>query len=303
MTTVLTSALTGLTAYGADDAPATTQPANTKPFVIVRDGVSIVPDGSSEELQKQVSKEVEGAMRSALGKTEKGAFLGVSTSPAPLALLKQLKIKTGLVIDAIVPGSPADTAGLKPQDIIQKLDDQILLNASQLEGLIRIHNAGDSVTLSLLHEGDHTTATAKLVEHVLLVAQEADPSKTTESVLKMFPIDGGATDLPAKMKIYTDQPNANPNVRVQVFTGGSATSSNSNGVTHFQSQYSDGKYQLTMNRQGDRHILTIKDSDGKELFAGPVDTAAEQNVIPADLLPKFREMQKMEHLTDDVAKP
>ena len=65
----------------------------------------------------------------------------------------------------------------------------------------------------------------------------------------------------------------------------------------------DGKYALTLVRQGDSRVLTINDASGKQIFQGPVDTAEQQGKIPADLQGRFHEMQKMQDMTEKPAKP
>src|SRR5438046_1432237 len=61
---------------------------------------------------------------------EKKAWIGISVSPAPAALRHQLKTPDGigLVIEFVQPKSPADETGLKPFDLLVKLDDQWLVN-------------------------------------------------------------------------------------------------------------------------------------------------------------------------------
>jgi hypothetical protein len=50
-------------------------------------------------------------------RTEKGAYLGVSTTPAPQVLRQQLSLPrgVGLVVDSVAPKSPAEQAG--PQGV------------------------------------------------------------------------------------------------------------------------------------------------------------------------------------------
>jgi hypothetical protein len=320
-TTLLSGLLAAVTAYGVDPAPPVppmppappaqpapaTQPAAGRQNVLifrtagggapaagfVRAGA--VPYGNAAY---QVAGQVP-------VQTEKAAWLGVSASHPPLALLKQLKIKNGLVVDEVMPDSPAAAAGVKPLDLIEKLDDQLLINPAQLEALVRMHKAGDGVKLTILHEGDRSTVTAKLVEHDVLVMPEARSVPMLEYGGAPVPLRlPGAPDVPMPENIGKDvkvlvSP-ATPE-QVQLMTSNSSTSSD--GQPSFESQYSDGKHQLTITRQGNEHILTITDASGKQVFQGPVDTLKQQEAIPKDILPKFREMQKMQNMTDDIAKP
>jgi len=101
------------------------------------------------------------------GKKEKMTFLGVGASPAPPVLTHQLHLPAdfGLVVDEVVPDSPADKAGLKEFDLLQKLDEQLLVDDRQLTALIHSHKPGETVTLTVIREGKPLTLKAKLGEH------------------------------------------------------------------------------------------------------------------------------------------
>lgn len=49
--------------------------------------------------------------------------------------------------------SPDDQAGVRTDDILIKLDDQLLLSPAQLQTLVRHKKEGDSVTLTLMLQG------------------------------------------------------------------------------------------------------------------------------------------------------
>ena len=69
-----------------------------------------------------------------------GAFLGVHGSEhAPQALVGKVE-----------PGSPAEKAGIKDNDIITKLNGEEVKDFVTLTGLIAQHEPGDTVTLSIL---------------------------------------------------------------------------------------------------------------------------------------------------------
>jgi hypothetical protein len=91
-------------------------------------------------------------------------YLGVSTSPPPEAVVRQLSLRPGmgLMIDSVENGSPAEVAGLQPFDILQKLDDQILINIEQFTALVRSHQPGDAVTLAIIREGQAASVLATL---------------------------------------------------------------------------------------------------------------------------------------------
>lgn len=91
-------------------------------------------------------------------------FLGVSTSQPSRELSTQLAVPadTGLVVDLVTPGSPAEKAGLQNSDVLTKLDDQILILPRQLAVLVANHKEGESVKLSLIRKGQPQEITAVL---------------------------------------------------------------------------------------------------------------------------------------------
>ncbi len=98
------------------------------------------------------------------GKAEKAPFLGVITTRVSATLRSQLKLKAGLVVDMVEPKSSAETAGLQIHDVIEKCDDQWLINPAQFIGLVRMYKPGEVVTLTVLREGERKKITAKLEE-------------------------------------------------------------------------------------------------------------------------------------------
>jgi S1-C subfamily serine protease len=78
-------------------------------------------------------------------------FLGVSVSPAASS--------QGALIQSVVPGSPAEQAGLVAGDTITTLDGQAIATYDQLSSLLLQHAAGDTVTLQWI-DGTGATQTA-----------------------------------------------------------------------------------------------------------------------------------------------
>jgi putative serine protease PepD len=64
---------------------------------------------------------------------------------------------TGLQVTAVVPGGPAADAGLRVGDVITELDGQPADNTEQLVLVSLRHEAGDTVPVSYLRDGDSRT--------------------------------------------------------------------------------------------------------------------------------------------------
>ena len=87
-----------------------------------------------------------------------------------IAKANQLPVQEGALITrgeqrtdlAIMPGSPADKAGLAENDIILELDGQKVDKDNSLARLIARHSPGDTVTLKILHKGEEKEVKVKL---------------------------------------------------------------------------------------------------------------------------------------------
>lgn len=107
-------------------------------------------------------------------------FLGVSASPPPRELAAHLPIPrdTGLVVEGIVPDSPAAKAGLEQNDVLTKLDDQILIHPRQLSVLVANRKEGDSVKLSFIRKGEVKEASV-----VLAMRENKGPSGPSQDMI------------------------------------------------------------------------------------------------------------------------
>ncbi|MFE9771091.1 S1C family serine protease [Streptomyces sp. NPDC005931] len=68
--------------------------------------------------------------------------------------------------EAVDPGGPADKAGLKPGDVITKLDDRVIDSGPTLIGEIWTHKPGDKVTLTYERDGKERTTELTLGSRV-----------------------------------------------------------------------------------------------------------------------------------------
>src|ERR1041384_6004360 len=95
-----------------------------------------------------------------------GNHLGVDTSQVPTVVSDQLGLAKGfgLVVDYVEPNSPAATAGVQQNDILKMLNEQILMEPSQLRKLLQTFSDGTEVTLTILRKGKEQKVTAKLAK-------------------------------------------------------------------------------------------------------------------------------------------
>ena len=68
-----------------------------------------------------------------------------------------LQTDSGVVIAATVPGSPAAQAGLRQGDVIQKMNDQTITDANEVQQIVSKTALGDTIKLTLNRNGQTLT--------------------------------------------------------------------------------------------------------------------------------------------------
>jgi copper chaperone CopZ len=129
-------------------------------FVIVgSSGMALAQSARDEESRERAeNNNPESPQIRRLGEMpgKKMTWLGVSVEPVSQPLMHHLKLQpgVGLIVEQVIPGSPAQKAGLEEYDILQKFSDQLLVNPEQLSALVHMHKSGDTVTLGVIHQGE-----------------------------------------------------------------------------------------------------------------------------------------------------
>ena len=85
------------------------------------------------------------------------ARLGVTVSDTRGGSLQQ-----GALVRAVDPSAAGKAAGLKPGDVITKVDNEVISDSEALVATIRGHRPGDKVTLTYVRNGQNATTTATL---------------------------------------------------------------------------------------------------------------------------------------------
>lgn len=236
---------------------------------------------------------------------EKVAFLGVETAPVSRTLAAQLGLArdTGLVVTHIAEKSPAAEA-LKEDDVLTKLDDQLLVNQQQLGVLVRARKEGDEVKLTVVRGGKETTVKAKLAtREVPKLAGNffnapggmgwtmAIPSAGLEKLRGMPGMnDDDARDVLRIIgREHRDLVNG-PRVRVFQRGGRGATILD---LPNSNISYSDDEGAIDIKSEEGKRELTVKDAQGKVTFQGPISTPDERKKLPPEV------MKRLQKLDDD----
>jgi putative serine protease PepD len=91
------------------------------------------------------------------------AYFGLQTVPIPPAAAAQAGVPEGLFVQAVSAGGPAARAGLRPNDVVTKVDGQPATSNVQLQELTLTKKPGDTVPITYERNGQSATATVTLI--------------------------------------------------------------------------------------------------------------------------------------------
>ena len=98
------------------------------------------------------------------GKVERGRIGIMGGQPITPELAKALKVPDGhgALVNRVIPGSPAEKAGLKAGDVIVEANGKPLHDFQQLRNMVGLMHIGDEVELKLIRDGKTRTATVRI---------------------------------------------------------------------------------------------------------------------------------------------
>jgi len=112
-----------------------------------------VEEGGGVRLQPRSSRGGEGGPQ---------PFLGVQIAPLTDQAREAAKVEAGALVTEARPGSPAERAGLKADDVITAVNGEPVDGPQQLVEQIRGHRAGDKVKLAWVRQGNRMEASVTL---------------------------------------------------------------------------------------------------------------------------------------------
>lgn len=86
-----------------------------------------------------------------------GAILGSLNAKRAQAL--GLRIVRGAVVDDVAPGSPAERAGLRRNDVIMRVEDRPVANAGSVQASVGVAAPGSSLRVVYLRDGHESSTT------------------------------------------------------------------------------------------------------------------------------------------------
>lgn len=120
-----------------------------------------------------------GEMRGPKPEMKLTPYIGVFTRPLSDEVRAQTGLAEGfgLIVEDVMPDSPAQAAGLVQHDILVLLGDQKLVNQDQLSVLVRAEKKDAEIVFTLRRAGAEQKATVKVGEKMMPVALDRDSSR------------------------------------------------------------------------------------------------------------------------------
>jgi len=85
-----------------------------------------------------ITKQIAASKASSLVHIGATAFMGIQAQDGP----------TGVLVGGVIPGSPAEAAGLQGGDVITSIDGTAIANSAGLRAVLFGHHPGDSITIA-----------------------------------------------------------------------------------------------------------------------------------------------------------
>jgi len=246
-------------------------------------------------------------------------FLGVETSQVPTVVSEQLGLSKGLglVVEYVVPNSPAAAAGIQQNDILKMLNDQILIEPSQLRKLLQTFSDGTDITLTILRKGQEQKVTVKLAKkegpqrHSWAPGDKHDwqwdfddtgdlgeqmqglKEQLQEQLGAQRGVIRGAVlkAHEAARRAREDARRAAREIRILSKDNGTLKSTRID-LGKAQIVFSDDKGEMKLENLDGKKILTAKDTQGKLLFSGSVETKEDRDKMPADVRERYEKLQR-----------
>src|SRR5438094_2896673 len=247
-------------------------------------------------------------------------FLGVETSQVPDVVSEQLGLPKGLglVVDYIVPNSPAASAGVQQNDILKMLNDQILMEPTQLRKLLQTFSEGTEVTLTILRKGQEQKITVKLAKkempqrHSMMPGgnhdmqwdfdETGDVGEQMQALKEQLKEQLGDTQRgiirgaviqahEAAKRAREDARRAAREIRILSNDNGTLKATKID-LGKAQIVFCDGKGEMKLENLNGKKLLTAKDPQGKLLFSGPVETKEDLDKVPVDVRERYERLKQ-----------
>ena len=194
------------------------------------------------------------------------------------------------------------------------LNDQILMEPTQLRKLLQTFSEGTEVTLTILRKGQEQKITVKLAKkempqrHSLMpggnhdmhwdfdetgdVGEQMQELKEQLGDAQRGIIRGAVIQAhEAAKRAREDARRAAREIRILSNDNGTLKATKID-LGKAQIVFSDGKGEMKLENVNGKKLLTAKDPQGKLLFSGPVETKEDLDKVPADVRDRYERLKQ-----------
>jgi membrane-associated protease RseP (regulator of RpoE activity) len=104
------------------------------------------------------------AVPAAWADEDEAPFLGIYPGEVTSDIAADYGVKAGegILVQDVVPGTPADKAGFRENDVITRVNDAVITGPAELRTQLKKHKPGDTVNITYLRGGQTKTVAVKL---------------------------------------------------------------------------------------------------------------------------------------------
>lgn len=220
-----------------------------------------------------------------------GEGLGIRLTRASAVLRQQLALDrgAGLVVEEVVAGSRAATAGFVQHDVLVRLDDQLLVLPQQFDALLEAARPVDPLVCTVLRGGREVRIPLHARE---FAGRTAAAGSAPAAAPVRRPLRPAASSLAL---VPTSRPAAAP----------TAAASRPHRLSDETLVRQDADFEIRLSR-GDQTRLMVRDAAGQVVFDGPIDATAERSRVPAAIASRVADMERLlepRPAVADVARP
>jgi len=222
------------------------------------------------------------------------AWIGVFTVPLPELVSEHVGLKEGegVMVEAVLAGSPAENAGISKRDILTHANAEVIVGGRALSKLIASKNPGDTIVLNVRRKNESMQVQVELAakpERIALSGQKPEPTAK-------YPLAGNPVDQRlARMFEQMDDMDRGLAEALEAQAGAiaSITASHGNGAhQRMEISLADKDGRLSVSTLDGKTTVKLWDTEGEVLFEGPYTTDEEKNAVPENLRERIDKVSK-----------
>jgi hypothetical protein len=235
-----------------------------------------------------------------------GPSLGIWTAPVPPAVRAQVDVPdgVGLLVERLAEDGPAGEAGLQQFDLLVKFDDQLVCSPQQLDTLVRVAGVGAKASLTIRRGGKERVFEATVEERAdgLQPLPVGPGGPWQPPPVGAFPggppgADGLAEEIRRRVEeaLRAAQPGFAvppdgfmPPLPVPALPPGLGPVPLPPARSQGMAVVSDAAGPIELREQDGALTVTIRDSAGKQIHSGPLDTESDREAVPEEFRDKVR---------------